>query len=296
MKNNNIKVSIGMPVYNGDDFIRQALDSLLGQEFEDFELIISDNASIDNTQMICLEYATRDKRIRYYRNDMNRGAAYNFLRVFELSRGEFFMWSSHDDVWMPTFISELVNMIENVPSAVMAVCRAEKIDHNEGRHMAFSPLYLNTTGMTRPERLSYSAQYVSGWLLHALYRKKMIQTAVDIFQEKKFSIGAPEVLFLHRCLDKGDLLFSDKLLFKKRQTSEKAQENPEQSINIYKMLVVMFLYCYGSFFKCFNLKGLRLSKVAKIYWAVLKGLPQRSFFQHIVKALRKNPIISLFDL
>ncbi|MEM4134638.1 MAG: glycosyltransferase, partial [Candidatus Micrarchaeia archaeon] len=77
-------VSIGMPVYNGERFIRQALDSLLAQDYENFELIISDNASEDKTPEICLEYAARDKRIRYYRNEKNMGAAWNFKRVFDL--------------------------------------------------------------------------------------------------------------------------------------------------------------------------------------------------------------------
>lgn len=68
-------ISIGLPVYNGERHIRQALDSLLAQNYGDFELIISDNASTDETQQICLEYAARDERIRYYRNERDMGGA-----------------------------------------------------------------------------------------------------------------------------------------------------------------------------------------------------------------------------
>ena len=92
-------VSIGMPVYNGERFIRQALDSLLAQDCENFELIISDNASADGTQEICLEYAAQDGRIRYYRNENNLGALANFNRVLGLAQGPYFMWAAHDDVW-----------------------------------------------------------------------------------------------------------------------------------------------------------------------------------------------------
>jgi len=100
-------VSIGMPVYNGERFIRQALDSLLAQDYENFELIISDNASTDGTREICLEYGAKDKRIRYYQNEKNMGGAWNFRHVLELASGEYFMWAAHDDLWEPDFVSTL---------------------------------------------------------------------------------------------------------------------------------------------------------------------------------------------
>ena len=82
------KVSIGMPVYNGEKFIRRALDSLLDQTFADFEVIISDNASMDKTREICLEYAVKDERIRYYRNDVNIEPISNFNRVLHSASGQ----------------------------------------------------------------------------------------------------------------------------------------------------------------------------------------------------------------
>lgn len=84
------QVSIGMPVYNGEQFLKDALDSILAQTFDNFELIISDNTSTDNTQEICKAYSAKDQRICYYRNEKNLGAAWNFNRVFELARGEYF--------------------------------------------------------------------------------------------------------------------------------------------------------------------------------------------------------------
>ena len=91
------QVSIGMPVYNGEKFIHEALDSLLAQTFTDFELILSDNASTDKTGEICQEYAAKDARIRYVRQVENFGAAENFKFVLDESVGEYFMWAAHDD-------------------------------------------------------------------------------------------------------------------------------------------------------------------------------------------------------
>jgi len=101
------QVSIGMPVYNGEPFIREALDSLLAQTFTDFELIISDNASTDGTEAICREYAVKDDRIRYVRQAENRGALANFQFVLDEAVGEYFMWAAADDVWDVKWIESL---------------------------------------------------------------------------------------------------------------------------------------------------------------------------------------------
>ena len=108
-------LSIGMPVYNGEKFIRQSLDSLLAQDFEDFELIISDNASEDRTKDICLEYSDRDQRIKYYRNNSNIGVDLNFNRVFELSKSRYFTWASSDDMRHPLFLSACLDVLESNP-------------------------------------------------------------------------------------------------------------------------------------------------------------------------------------
>ncbi|HEY1790635.1 MAG TPA: glycosyltransferase [Verrucomicrobiae bacterium] len=125
------RVSIGLPVYNGENFLRSALDSILQQDYTDFELIISDNASGDATEKICREYAARDLRIRYYRNEKNIGASGNFNRLVELARGEFFKWAPHDDVHLPGFLRRCVEVFDLAPSTVALVApRAEVIDEH----------------------------------------------------------------------------------------------------------------------------------------------------------------------
>ncbi len=120
-------VSIGMPVYNGERHVRQALDSLLAQDFTDFELIVSDNASTDATGKICREYAVKDSRVRYHRNEINLGIAGNFNRVFELSSGELFMWAAHDDLWEPIFVSRCVKVMGDKQRIVLTYPRAKFI-------------------------------------------------------------------------------------------------------------------------------------------------------------------------
>lgn len=121
-------VSIGLPVFNGENYLEAALESLLMQTFTDFEIILSDNASSDRTAEICQAYAAKDSRIRYYRNAHNIGAAENFHRVFELSRGKYFKWAAHDDLCKPTFLERCVNILEHDPSVVLCSSETGRID------------------------------------------------------------------------------------------------------------------------------------------------------------------------
>src|SRR4029079_828820 len=122
------RVSIGLPVYNGENFLEAALVSLLNQTYEDFELIISDNASSDRTEEICRSYASKDKRIKYFRNDTNRGAMFNYNRVFELSSGEYFKWAAHDDVVADTFLEKAVSALDRDPAVLLCLSKVKFID------------------------------------------------------------------------------------------------------------------------------------------------------------------------
>jgi glycosyltransferase involved in cell wall biosynthesis len=107
-------------VYNSQKHIRDSLDSLLAQTYADFTLIVSDNASDDSTSEICQEYARRDARIRYYRNDVNIGLPGNFNRVAELCTTPFLKWSTADDYWAPTMLEKTMAVIE--ADASIALC------------------------------------------------------------------------------------------------------------------------------------------------------------------------------
>ena len=128
------RVSIGLPVYDGVNYLAETLDSILAQTFGDFELIISDNASTDGTQEICRQYAARDPRIRYVRNATNLGAAKNYNRVFELSRSEYFKWSGHDDPLAPQFLERCVEVLDRDPAIVLCFSRNRAINEHGAEH------------------------------------------------------------------------------------------------------------------------------------------------------------------
>jgi glycosyltransferase involved in cell wall biosynthesis len=123
-------VSVGLPVYNGGSFLEETIESILGQTFTDLELIISDNASTDDTEKICRRVAERDSRIRYYRNPENLGAARNFNIAVELARGRYFKWQGHDDPIPPDFLEHCVAVLDDDPSVVLAYGRQIAIDEH----------------------------------------------------------------------------------------------------------------------------------------------------------------------
>lgn len=148
MSQNKHRVSVGLPVYNGEKYLEQAIVSVLDQTYQDFELIISDNASTDRTQEICQVYAAQDNRIRYYRNERNLGAAPNFNRVFELASGEYFKWIASDDAMAPEFISKCIKVLDENPLVVLCFPKVRIID--ESGNFIGDHNYKADTSSTKP--------------------------------------------------------------------------------------------------------------------------------------------------
>lgn len=121
-------VAVGLPVYNGEEFLAAAIESVLAQTFRDFEVIISDNASTDRTEGICREYASRDGRVSYHRASENHGIVWNYNQVFKRSSHEFFMWFSHDDILASSYLERGVEVLQKDPSVVLCFSNWGEID------------------------------------------------------------------------------------------------------------------------------------------------------------------------
>lgn len=124
------RLSIGLPVYNGERYLAQAIGALLDQTWRDFELIISDNASTDRTAEICRVFAATDARVQVVRNDVNLGAARNYNRTLELASGEYFKWAAHDDVCHPRFLEACVAVLDAEPGSVLVHTLSDAIDES----------------------------------------------------------------------------------------------------------------------------------------------------------------------
>ena len=117
-------------MYNGERYLRVAVDSILNQTLRDLELVICDNASTDGTEAICREYAARDPRVRYFRNPSNIGGASNFRRVFELAQARYFKWIAADDYCAPEFLDRCKRVLDDSPDTVVCTTKANMIDQD----------------------------------------------------------------------------------------------------------------------------------------------------------------------
>lgn len=140
-----------MPVYNGANFLKRAARSILDQDFRDLELIITDNASTDETEAICRALAAADPRVRYYRNPANLGASRNYNLVFKLATGQYFKWQAHDDECDPTMIGKCVKYLDTAPQSVTMVYPLAELVDEHGNRLA-APLDRIESRDPRPYR------------------------------------------------------------------------------------------------------------------------------------------------
>jgi glycosyltransferase involved in cell wall biosynthesis len=154
------RLTVGLPVYNGENYLAESLDSLLSQSYEDFELIISDNASTDGTADICRRYEKQDSRIRYVRLPRNIGLAPNHNFLVKEARGELFKWASHDDLYARDLLKHCVAGLDDDPRVVLAHSWTAMID-GSGTITRKVEYPLATASLRAPERFR-SALFADG--------------------------------------------------------------------------------------------------------------------------------------
>jgi len=200
---------MGMMVYNGEEFIRTALDSLLAQTYDNFEIIISDNGSTDTSPQIIQEYAARDPRIRYIQQSYNLGLIGNFNFVLEQAQqteGEYFMWTASDDWWAPTFVEKCVSILEKYPNVISVFCHDFTFSHNGGKII---DKHLPVPAYRTPEQ-RLATRLLNGEnpdLTYGLFRKNMCS--------KMENIEFNDVLHCNVTAIKGDLFVINEFLFGK---------------------------------------------------------------------------------
>ncbi len=155
MKSKAPLVSICMPIFNEEKYLEQALESLLAQNFKDFELIISDNASTDRTPEICKLYLEKDNRIKYYRNERNIYALANFIKIMQYVKTPYFMFAGGHDLWSDNYIRSCLEIMEKDLSVVIATPRTVWIDENN-KELDIKDSFIDTRGCGNVSRLILS--------------------------------------------------------------------------------------------------------------------------------------------
>lgn len=200
-------------MYNAARYLREALDSLLGQDYQNLELIVSDNASDDATEEICSDYVKRDARVRYYRNAQNMGSVWNFNRVFELARGDYFMWSAHDDLRDPGYVSACVAALQSRPDAVLC-CTGIRFIDEDGHAIQERPevVGIRPVGATARERLHQLVRAMHWTDLYSLARSAALRKTRGVVS----TWGCDVVLLIELCL-RGPVVLVPEPLFAYRR-------------------------------------------------------------------------------
>lgn len=211
-------VSIGMPTYNGDEFIQNAIQSLLNQSCKNFELIISDNASSDRTQMICKEYARKDRRIRYIRQEKNIGPLNNFQFVLGQAKGKYFMWASDDDIWYKDFIKILLNFLIRNDDNVVAICNY--IYFGDGVKVTKRlTVKKNMSKIERVINFLDTYQETLAPLYYGLFQRRVLLEVGGVHEDARPYYKAGDSVTMFKVLLLGGFIHVNKVLFKKRDTS-----------------------------------------------------------------------------
>jgi glycosyltransferase involved in cell wall biosynthesis len=214
-----------MPVYNGEKTIRRALDSLLLQDFKDFELIISDNASTDSTENICQLYASRDIRIRYYRNETNIGSTANFNRLIRLARGKYFMWAADDDFWEPSYVSCMVDALDSNPDAVLSFCSFDILSAIDKKIYIYQNNWSKIIRGNRFYRLFHTS-YLLPWgtyrscYIYGLIRKDILLKCGGMETRVEVYAGA-DIITLFHLLYYGKFVKIEKVLYHRGYNSDR---------------------------------------------------------------------------
>lgn len=183
------KVSIGMPVYNGAAYICEALDSVLAQTYQNFELIISDNGSTDGTEQICIDYSKKDGRIKFIRQSENLGSHWNFKFVVKEATGPLFTFLAHDDILLPDFIETSVQYLSQHPKAVLVASDFSVIDQ-AGTELYIEELKNIRDSIEWPTRCAEFFKYPISNVYFCIYGMMKSGTCKLIFQ----SIPEPTIM------------------------------------------------------------------------------------------------------
>lgn len=213
-------VSVGMFVYNEGKYIAKSIESILQQDYENLELIITDNCSQDDTQEICIQYAKKDHRVRYFRYRCNIGLVRTFNFTFELSQGEYFMWVGGHDLWDKSFVSRCVEILNSDDKVVLCYAFGKRIDTEDRCITSLNGI--DTRNLAIEERMRLVLEQKANLAMCGLMRTEVIDKIMPL---KCDEIPGGDVVVLLELSTLGTFAYIKEPLFSMRQVrKEKSEE------------------------------------------------------------------------
>jgi glycosyltransferase involved in cell wall biosynthesis len=283
-------LTIGLPVYNGENGIRRSIDSILAQTFTDFELIISDNASTDSTSDICSEYEKKDSRVRHVRHSETRNFMINWRFPVEQAKGKYFMWISDDDIWEDTFVEKNIEILESHPKVVGSISNIKLFGPNIKNYMSNSKesqsklkIVRSVTG-TYEEKVKKILEFNWCLNLYSIFRTKELKKSLvyTVLISWDFAVMLSVIEF-------GEFYVLDEVLLKRG--TEGATSNPS-FMNTLKVMEIGWLHVYFPYVTytiwCMKKLGLRLFLKHFSHFKYLNLHSEKKILREIIKSIFKN--------
>lgn len=226
------KLFIGMPVYNGEQTIAHTLSAIRDQSFTDWTLLISDNASTDETGVICSSYCSIDNRISYYKHSHNKGMDANYDFLLEAANAEFFAWVAADDIWHPDFLLSCVGRLENDRTCGLAFTNIVNID-GDGR---VSRRYPDFTHFSKSNRLVNFSRFLlaperfgKANIVYGVYRLTVCR---EVWAASKsiIDVWGFDMCFVSGILARTGLSIDSRVLYEKRLEANLAGDGMDRVV------------------------------------------------------------------
>jgi FkbM family methyltransferase len=285
-------VSIGIPTYNRQKFLEEALHSVMNQTYPNLEIILSDNASSDKTQAFCHEMSSKDSRIKYIRQEHNLGAIRNFEQVFQVASGKYFMWVADDDKCEPECIEKLVDYLEANPSVVLCAPDFKVIDSNGStiRIERLNRIYPASNGkQIQAQFFEYPTSNIF-FAIYGLYRAKVLKRlGVPHANKWKGILASTEVPFLAKVATEGKIIAIPHILKFYRSHADSAYIREPQKLKNFDYLILNLLVRIALLKTIFS-SSITLSEKVSLIITVLQNLLP-SILKSVTKCFIPKPLI-----
>jgi glycosyltransferase involved in cell wall biosynthesis len=298
--NNQPLVSIGIPVYNGENFIREALDSIVNQTYQNLEIIVSDNASADKTKEICESYQIKDDRIKYIRLNENQGAAVNFNNTFDLATGKYFKWASHDDYLDSTYIEKCITYLENHPDTHLCHSKKNIVNKNSEiiRRLDFPGLEIDSDKVYNRFRVflkTFRFFHDDADVVFGVFRSSELSKTQKIanYNSSDFTLTAeivilgklhiiPEYIFYRRFHQK-----MSTVAYNSKASRAKWFDTKKESTNLIQYFP--FLLWFSEFIRFIGGSNITFFEKLRLSFSAVEWLLARIYFRIVVRFKIKHP-------
>lgn len=243
-------VTVGIPVYNAEVFLEECLENVTSQSFREIRILISDNASTDNTEAICRKFCELDSRIQYTKHNKNLGAWNNFRFLLDECQTKYFMWRADDDYSDIDYISTLTHLLETNSRANLAVPSIQTI-HRDNDVIPWVHFEENLNLSRSEEIIRQLYRYHASWF-YGIWRTSYIKEIVErVWHQYPDAYAGDHLSLLVPILD-GSVVGSKSARFTQRTFSPpkgdglRGEMSIDARISRLEMLMPLFKSCFES--------------------------------------------------